>query len=121
MHFAAANKSTSGNLHDPRAGIFPRQGQENGKLLESNASAQAPADWHECSDKTGMIPLLLAFFLVAAAICALVSLDRQSGAEAEAIERDPLELKYSPSTGGEFLPRLTVGTNHTVAGLARGK
>jgi hypothetical protein len=68
-----------------------------------------------------MIPLLLAFILIASAICALVSLDRQSGAEAEAIARDPLESRHPPLTGVELLPGLTVETNHTVAGLACGK
>ena len=121
MHFAADGKSASSNLHDPHGGIFPAQGRENGKSLEFNTSAPDPAGWHGCSKKSGMIPLLLAFLLIASAICALVSLDRQSGAEAEPIERDPLELRPSRSTGGELRPGLTVETNHTVAGLARGQ
>jgi hypothetical protein len=62
-----------------------------------------------------MIPLLVAFFIIGSAMCALISLDRHSGA----IECYPLEIKPPHSTGVELLPSLTVESGHTAAGLAR--
>jgi hypothetical protein len=66
-----------------------------------------------------MIPLLVAFFIIGSAMCALISLDRHSGADSGAIECDSLEIKPPHSTGVELLPGLTVESGHTAAGLAR--
>jgi hypothetical protein len=54
-----------------------------------------------------MILLLVAFFILGSAMCALISLDRHSGADSGAIECDPLEIKPPHSTGVELLPSLT--------------
>ncbi len=94
-----------------------------GKLLGSNVSAAGGLRWHELSDMSGMIPLLLAFFAIGALMCALIGLDRHMGDVVETMHHnDPLKFSSSaPEPEVEHLPGLAVESSHTAAGFARSK
>lgn len=123
MQNTAQDAKRSGILHERRG---PERGSHRSvgsNLLSANTSAPAASNWHGSRDLSGMIPLLLTFFLIGTLMCGLIALELQPDKEPAPRRRPRRSGKYShPATSKVELPTdIEVEFGHTAKGSARGK
>jgi len=96
-------------------------GRDSGKLLGTSTPVRSRPPWHTLSKTGAMIPLLLAFFALAALLCLLVGADDPAGADPGVAAPDPLELWRAAPLPDRAKPGGTAASGRTASGLAGGQ